>query len=215
MIAFLRAVALTPADHPDLSGHLSDLGLSLRTRFERIGNDADLDAAIDAGRRAVNLTPPGNPNLAPYLSRLGVPCLSGLSSPGTRGPGRRNRCLAAGGEATPPGNPNLARVPVEPGGLPDHPVRALRGQRGPGRRDDAGRRAAELTPPGHPNLPTNLSNLGAPCSPVRQAGETQTWTPRSTPGGEQQNSPRSGTRTSLGTCRTWGFLACPVRTGRG
>jgi hypothetical protein len=61
-----------------------------------------------------------------------------------RGPGRRDRRRAAGRgprPARPPGPrhtalpPRPRRVPVEPGQLPAHPVRAGRGRRGPGRRD--------------------------------------------------------------------------------
>ena len=46
-------MAATPADHPDRAVYLSNLGLALWTRFERTGDRADLDAAIDAGRQAV------------------------------------------------------------------------------------------------------------------------------------------------------------------
>ena len=42
-----QAVAATPADHPDRAMYLSNLGDALRIRFERTGDQADLDAAID------------------------------------------------------------------------------------------------------------------------------------------------------------------------
>ncbi len=50
---------------------LSNLGNALVARFERAGDGADLDDAIDAGRLAVDLTPPGHPVLARYRSNLG------------------------------------------------------------------------------------------------------------------------------------------------
>jgi hypothetical protein len=42
----------------------------LRIRFDRTGDVADLEAAVDAGRRAVDATPPGHLNLAGYLLNL-------------------------------------------------------------------------------------------------------------------------------------------------
>ncbi|MFC8661962.1 CHAT domain-containing protein, partial [Streptomyces sp. NPDC057199] len=67
-----QAVEITPTDHPDRAGRLSNLGLALRTRFERSGAVADLDAAIDAGHQAVEITPTDHPDHALYLSILGV-----------------------------------------------------------------------------------------------------------------------------------------------
>jgi hypothetical protein len=51
-----RAVALTPADHPDRAGRLSNLGLALRTRYGRTGATADLHEAA-----AACTTPPRPP----------------------------------------------------------------------------------------------------------------------------------------------------------
>lgn len=50
-----RTVAATPADHPDRARGLSNLGISLRVRFERTGQLDDLTAAIDASRAAVGV----------------------------------------------------------------------------------------------------------------------------------------------------------------
>ena len=46
-------MAATLADHPDRATFLANLGRALRARFERYGDQADLDGAIDAGRQAV------------------------------------------------------------------------------------------------------------------------------------------------------------------
>ena len=51
---------------------LGGLGGSLAVRFERAGDDADLDAAIGTLRQAVDLTPAGHPNLAVGLSLMGA-----------------------------------------------------------------------------------------------------------------------------------------------
>lgn len=67
-----RIVRATPADHLDRAGYLSDLGATLRARFEHTGDQADLDAAIAAGRAAVQATPADHPNRASPLSALGA-----------------------------------------------------------------------------------------------------------------------------------------------
>ena len=67
MTAFRDAVAVTPPRDPACAGRLSNLGLSLTTRFELTRNAADLDEAINTGRDAVAATPPHDPNLAVYL----------------------------------------------------------------------------------------------------------------------------------------------------
>jgi hypothetical protein len=64
-------VAATPPGDPDLAGRLSNVGSALRARFERAGDSADLEAAVDASRRGVKLTPPGDPSLAGHRSNLG------------------------------------------------------------------------------------------------------------------------------------------------
>ena len=65
-------MAATPADHPDRAGWLSNLGGALQARFERAGDRADLDEAIDAGRQAVAASPADHPDRAGCLSNLGA-----------------------------------------------------------------------------------------------------------------------------------------------
>ena len=62
---------------------LSNLGAALRTRFERTGDRADLDAAIDAGRQAVAASPADHPDRAGCCPTSASPCGPGLSGPGT------------------------------------------------------------------------------------------------------------------------------------
>ncbi|WP_285605674.1 CHAT domain-containing protein, partial [Actinokineospora globicatena] len=57
---------------PNLPRHLSNLGIALRARYERTGNVADLDTAIDVARQAVHATPIDHPNLPRHLSNLGI-----------------------------------------------------------------------------------------------------------------------------------------------
>ena len=101
---------LTPPGHPDRAMYLSNLGSALRTRFERAGDGADLDAAIDAGRQAVDLTPPGHPDRAAYLSNLGLALLTRFERAGDGAD--LDAAIDAGRQAvdpTPPGHPDLAR----------------------------------------------------------------------------------------------------------
>jgi tetratricopeptide (TPR) repeat protein len=67
---FRDAVAATFPDHPRRAAYLSNLGTSLRMRFERTRNDADLNDAIDAGHQAIDVVTPGDPNHAGYLKSL-------------------------------------------------------------------------------------------------------------------------------------------------
>ena len=61
-----------PPATPTGPRYLSNLGIALRTRFERTGALADLDAG-DRGRPgAVDATPAGHPDRAVYLSNLGA-----------------------------------------------------------------------------------------------------------------------------------------------
>ena len=65
-------MAASPTDDPDHAGHLSYLCLVLLARFERVGDVADLNAAIVAGRTAVAATPADHPDRAGYLSNVGL-----------------------------------------------------------------------------------------------------------------------------------------------
>ncbi|WP_243407941.1 tetratricopeptide repeat protein, partial [Frankia canadensis] len=51
---------------------LSNLGIALRTRYERTGQVTDLDDAINTGQAAVDTTPTDHPDRAGYLSNLGI-----------------------------------------------------------------------------------------------------------------------------------------------
>ena len=70
-IALLRqAVGATPDDHPERAGRFSNLGIALRSRFDRSGTLTDLDEAINLGRQAVRATPDDHPDLAIYQANL-------------------------------------------------------------------------------------------------------------------------------------------------
>lgn len=58
-IAILNHILATiDAEDPQRPGFLTNYGLLLRLRFERLGTIADLEKAVDTSRQAVNLMPP-------------------------------------------------------------------------------------------------------------------------------------------------------------
>ena len=89
---------------------LSNLGVALRTRFERTGDQADLDEAVTAGRHAVAATPPDHPDRAGRLSNLGVALRARFERTG--GQADLDEAIAVGRDAvaaTPPDHPDRAR----------------------------------------------------------------------------------------------------------
>ncbi len=68
-----EAVQSTPRDHPDRAGCLSNLGTKLlQSRFERTGEMANLEEAIETAREAVQSTPHDHPDRAARLNNLGI-----------------------------------------------------------------------------------------------------------------------------------------------
>ena len=80
--AYHEAVSVVPLDHPSYAGCLSNLASALCLRFERDGNGADLDEAIDlAGALSppLHLVIPAGPVFLPISA---VPSSAGLSGLG-------------------------------------------------------------------------------------------------------------------------------------
>jgi len=67
-----RAVQLTPNGHADMPGWLSNLGVSLKCRFEHTDDVSDVSEAISFQQRAVQLTPNGHTDMPSFLSNLGI-----------------------------------------------------------------------------------------------------------------------------------------------
>ena len=140
---------------------LSNLGIALTARFERTGDQADLDAAIDAGQQALAATPADDPDRAGRLSNLGVALTARFERTGDRAdldaaidlPGRRWR-------------PARPTTPTAPDGCPTSAPPCGPGLSGPGtgptwtpRSTPAGRRWRPARP-ATPTAPCTLSNLG-------------------------------------------------------
>ena len=105
-------MAATPADHPDRAATLSNLGVALRTRFERAGDRADLDAAID--RRASRRWRPARPTTPT------APCACPTSAVALRARFERTGDRADLDAAIDVGRQAVAATPA------DHPDRAGR-----------------------------------------------------------------------------------------
>ena len=69
--AYEAAVRLTPDGHRCQAGLHSQLGISLRQRFEYYGNVADIDNAIFVLERGLILTPDGHADKPACLNNLG------------------------------------------------------------------------------------------------------------------------------------------------
>ncbi|KAF8598565.1 hypothetical protein BDV93DRAFT_593856, partial [Ceratobasidium sp. AG-I] len=63
---------LTPEGHSDRPSRLHSLGASLHTRFQRLGDPADLDKSIDYKHQAMLLTPEGHSDRPSRLDSIGV-----------------------------------------------------------------------------------------------------------------------------------------------
>jgi len=68
-------VLATPPEGPERAMYLSGLGLSLQARYLRLGDPADLDAAVAVGEEAVRRTPDEHPARAGRLLNLGAALL--------------------------------------------------------------------------------------------------------------------------------------------
>ncbi|CAE7226855.1 unnamed protein product [Rhizoctonia solani] len=69
---FLRALALTPQDHPDTSRRFAYLGSSYASRFQSLGQLEDLEKATDYFTRAIALTPKDHSAISYQLAGLGA-----------------------------------------------------------------------------------------------------------------------------------------------
>jgi hypothetical protein len=155
------AVHLTPDGHPNKPGRLNNLGISLLTRFERLGNMEDIDGAIGQQQAAVHLTPDGHPNKPKYLNNLGNSLFTRF--------GRLGKMEDMDGAIA----QQQAAVHLTPDGHPNKPVylnnlgNSLKTRFNRlGKMEDmdgaiAQKQAAvHLTPDGHPKKPMYLNNLG-------------------------------------------------------
>ncbi|TFK19861.1 hypothetical protein FA15DRAFT_708610 [Coprinopsis marcescibilis] len=66
-----EGVLLARKGHPELPRYLTNLGLSLESRYLLTGEQSDIDEAVTAQREAVDMTPVNDESLAARLSSLG------------------------------------------------------------------------------------------------------------------------------------------------
>ena len=133
----------------------------MRDRFERTGQDTDLEAAIRAFQQALDATPPDSPALARYLNNLGTSLGTRFERTGREADLEEAiRAYRQTVQATPPDSPTLPGYLNSLGnGLRARFSRA-------GREADLEEailvfeQAVKATPPDSPHLPGYLSNLG-------------------------------------------------------
>ncbi|MFG2133888.1 CHAT domain-containing protein [Streptomyces sp. NPDC048751] len=156
-----RILATTPADDPGRAGTLANLGIALQTRYERVGDGADLDEAVRVSRDAVQTASTRDPGREKILGNLGNALR--LRFERTADPADLNEAVEALQEvvrATPPDAPNRA------GRLNNLSIALrLRGERNGDRADadaavDAGWEAVRLAPAGSPHRALFQSSLG-------------------------------------------------------
>lgn len=106
-----RAIRVCGADHPELPGMLSNLGLAHRSRYERTGSVPDLTRSIDLTRTALAAYATGDPNRAVCLSNLGLCHLDRFASTGDLADLRAGiDCAEQALASTPDGHPGRARL---------------------------------------------------------------------------------------------------------
>ena len=156
-----RVLTAIPADHHDRVAMLSNLGLALQLRFERVGALADLDEAITVGWGAVQATPADHPDRAGYLSNLGFALRVRFRRVGAQAD--LDQAITVGREAvqaTPADHPDRAghmsnlslvlQVRFEQMGTQEDLDEAI----------TLGRAATQATPADHPNRAVMQSSLG-------------------------------------------------------
>ncbi|TFK19235.1 hypothetical protein FA15DRAFT_648667 [Coprinopsis marcescibilis] len=156
-----RAVDLTPPGHPDLPGHLGNLGTSFYRRFERTSDLRDIGEAIASQKRAVDLTPPGHPDLPGHLSNVGNSFRRCFERTGDlRSIGEAIASQERAVKLIPPGHPDLPGHLSNLGASFRSRFERTGDLRDIGEAIASQERAIKLTPPGHADLPGRLSNLG-------------------------------------------------------
>ena len=155
-----RILAATPADHPARPGHLYDLGIALRARFEFTGQLTDLNDAIRAGQEAAAISA-DHPDRGLFLFSLGVALQLRYQLTGQLTD--LNDLIRVGREAaaaTPVGHDAQAAI-IDGVGVALRLRFERTGQ--PGDLDDAvqaGRDAVAATPEGHPRRAMYQYTLG-------------------------------------------------------
>ena len=141
--------------------YLTNLGTTLQTRFERTGDLAALDEAIELCRRAVAATAPGHPDRAARLSNLGGVLHGRFVRTGSTPD--LDQAITADREAIeelPAGHPDRVRIQSNLAVL----LRARFGRTGQSADLEAAtavaRQAVEDVPGDHPSRARYLANLG-------------------------------------------------------
>ncbi|NGO48156.1 CHAT domain-containing tetratricopeptide repeat protein [Streptomyces ureilyticus] len=157
-----RIVRATPADHPSRAGGLGNLGGALSRRFERTGDQADLDEAITAVRGAVQATPADHRNHAGGLYNLGIALKHRFERTGDQADvDEAITAMRDAVQATPADHPDHAWFLGGLGAVLPRRFERTGDQADLDEAITAGRDAVQALPVDHPNRVWLLSNLGA------------------------------------------------------
>ncbi|KIJ29921.1 hypothetical protein M422DRAFT_187745 [Sphaerobolus stellatus SS14] len=156
-----EALQLTPDGHPSKPSRLNNLGNSLLTHFEQLGDMTDLNQSVLKFQEAVQLTPDSHPSKPSRLNNLGHSLLRRFVRVGDMTD--LNQSVLKSQEA----------VQLTPDGHPERPLRLndlgsslLTQFERLGNMTDLNQsvlkkqEAVQLTPDGHPSKPSWLNSLG-------------------------------------------------------
>ena len=181
---------------------MANLGGTLLTRYERTGNKADLDEAIEIARAALAAAPPEHPFRGGILSILGLALRVRYDRIGALADlDEAVEVSRAAVDAAPPGHPDRA------GELANFGIALVTRFERIGIAADldkaveVSRAAVDAAPLDHPDRARHLSSLAGILQPGSRTGSNvlgwqPTWTRRSRSAGPRWTPPQSITRTA-------------------
>jgi tetratricopeptide (TPR) repeat protein len=156
-----HAVQLTPDGHPDKPSWLTNLGSSLLSRFERLGDLGDMNKSVLMKEHAVQLTPDGHPDKPSRLNNLGSSLSSRFQRLGDLGDMNKSvLMLEHAVQLTPDGHPDKPSRLNNLGNSLSSRFKRLGDLNDMNKSVLMSEHAVQLIPDGHPDKPSVLTNLG-------------------------------------------------------
>ncbi|CUA78376.1 DNA double-strand break repair Rad50 ATPase [Pyrococcus horikoshii OT3] [Rhizoctonia solani] len=156
-----RALALTPDGHPDISDRHANLGVSYTDRYQRLGELADLERAIECFSRALALTPDGHPDMSHRHASLGVSYTDRYQRLGELADLEKAiECHSRALELTPDGHPDMSRRHASLGVSYGNLYQRLGKPADLEKAIECFSRALAVTPDGHPDMSRRHASLG-------------------------------------------------------
>jgi len=158
--AYVGLQVVTPDGHPDRPGHLNNLGNLFHSRFQRLGDIADLDEVITVKQQAVRLTPDGHPDKPGRLNDLGNAFQSRFERLGILADLDEAITVKQQAICLIPNDPNKPRHLSDLGNAFQSRFERLGNLADLHEAIMVKQQAVRLTPDGHPDKPGHLNNLG-------------------------------------------------------